>query len=135
MVLRLALFAEAIKGKLHQPQSVSSLPELLDITGLPKEEKAGLTLAIQALLYKTEVLLFRVEEEGFSLNDYFQGLKYLENMKPKKKIAFQALGIPGIGSLEIIEEAKKVCQKHKSILIINEKDLYDCLTAYSSKAK
>ncbi len=133
MVLRLALFAEAIKGKLHHPQLIGSLPELLDITGLPKEEKAGLTLAIQALLYQTEVLLFRVGEEGFSLEDYFKGLKYLETIKPKKKTAFQALGIPGVGSLEIIEAAKKVCQKHKSILIINEKDLYDCLTAYSIK--
>lgn len=134
MVLRLALFAEASRGRLHQPQFIRSLPELLNTAGLLKEEKAGLNLAIQALLYQTELLFFRVEEEGFSLSDYFQGLKYLETMKPKKLKPFHAICIPGVGSLEVIEKAKKVCQKHKSILVINEKDLYDCLTAGSRKS-
>ena len=133
MVLCLALFAEARMGKPEAPCQIRSVDELFTLTGLPKENKSGLNWAIQALLYQVELLFFRVEEEGFSENEYFQGLNYLE--KSLKKEPFQALALPGVGSLPILEKARMVCLKKKSLLIMNEEDLYDCLTSFSSKAR
>ncbi|MFA5250864.1 MAG: hypothetical protein WC371_05605 [Parachlamydiales bacterium] len=125
MALCLALFAEALKGRRQAPERIRSLDELLAVMGLPKEEKAGLNWAVQALLYRVELLFFRVAEEGFALEHYLEGLSYLEKMGGEP---FQVLALPGVGSWEIIEKARTVCKKKKSFLIMNEQDLYDCLT-------
>ncbi len=122
----LFLFGEAEKGDLCTPLLFRSLPELADRLGNPPEESEGILYAVQALLYERELIFFRIREEGFSHTDYMRGLHYLES-----KEAFPALSgicMPGVGSRELIEAAKPLCDLHQSCLIISEKDLYDYLT-------
>ena len=122
-----ALFGEAEKGKFKQPHRVVELPQLVETLGNPPPESEGLFFAIQALLYQRELLYFRVAEEGFSQIDYFQGLIYLQQKSQAGEI--NALCLPGVGDEKILEACHQVCQIHKSLLITNEKDLYDYLTS------
>lgn len=122
-MLKIAIFSEAEKGKFHFPYFIKNLEDLLEIVGNPKDS-LGIHIAVQTLLYKDEVIFFRVLEEGFSCKDYFLGLK---NLKEKiKKI--DGLALPGVGDSNIIKEAKKICDICGSFLIMSEKDLYDYLT-------
>lgn len=121
------LFGEAEKGEYCAPLLVRSLPHLIDILGNPPEESQGIPYAIQTLLFQRELIYFRVKEEGFSLSDYKKGLKILENEDLIPRLS--AICLPGIGDREIIEECTRLCHLHKSCMIINEKDLYDYLTA------
>lgn len=121
----IALFGEAEKGQFKKPYILKELPQLVDFLGNPPIESEGLFFAIQALLYKREIIYFRVEEEGFSKADYILGLKYLkENVKQ-----VNALCLPGVGDIEILDASHPVCEHHKSHLITTEKDLYDYLTS------
>ena len=122
-----ALFGEAEKGKFKTPYQLKSLPQLMDLLGNPPEESEGLFFAIQALLYDREVIFFRVAEEGFSSSDYFPGFKYLENYEKTKTV--NALCLPGVGDIEIINASQAICTIHKSCLITTQKDLYDYLTS------
>ena len=129
MIFKIALFGEAEKGHFHSPYSFHSVELLLDTLGNPPKDSQGICMAIQALMYKCHLIFFRVEEEGFSLNDYMQGLIFLENKKIINKL--HALAIPGVGDAKIIDSTKKVCDLYKSLLIITEKDFYDYLTSKS----
>lgn len=123
----LALFGEAERGEFQTAYYCKNLSQLSDYLGEPPtEESRGLHFAIQALLYERRVLFIRVHEEGFSLQDYLEGLSLLE----KKEIVPQinAICLPGVGSPEIIEATSNVCYVHKSFLIFTENDLYDYLT-------
>ena len=93
--------------------------------GHPPAESQGISYAVQALLYKKELIFFRVKEEGFSSQDYMRGLKIL---KKKATSSLTAICMPGVGDATIIDSSQTVCQIHKSFLIITEKDLYDYLT-------
>ncbi|MBX9744407.1 MAG: hypothetical protein K2X08_04265 [Chlamydiales bacterium] len=126
----IALFGEAEKGQFKKPHHVSSLGELVDTLGNPPVESEGLFFAVQSLLYKRKIIYFRVEEEGFSLADYFQGFKYLQENK-ETIAAVHALCLPGVGDTKIINASEPIRQKHKSVLITNQKDLYDYLTVCS----
>lgn len=121
-----ALFGEAEKGQFKKAHVVRELPQLIDTLGNPPPESAGLFFAIQTLLYQRELIYFRVEEEGFSLPDYFYGLTYLQNKEKIKQL--HALCLPGVGEPTIMEASQNICQMHKSLLITTEKDLYDYLT-------
>lgn len=123
----IVLFGEAEKGAFKTPHIFHRLPQLFDHLGNPPLESDGLCFAVQALLYKREVIYFRVEEEGFSIDDYVFGLKTLENKEKMKMV--HALCLPGVGDPEILALTKSVCYMHNSILITNQKDLYDFLTA------
>jgi len=123
----LALFGEAEKGQFHTPYVFHNLPQLVDLLGNPPSESQGLFLAIQALLYERELVYFRVQEEGFHKADYMAGFKHLENKNKIKKI--HALCLPGVGDKEILSAADIPCAIHQSLLIMNEKDLYDYLTS------
>jgi hypothetical protein len=126
MVLKIAIFGEAEKGNYGSLYKINSLDALFETFGNPPEDSYGLLLAIQALLYQSQLIFFRVEQEGFSVSDYLKGLKLL---KEKEKIhSLHALGIPGVGDEEIIHNASKACKLYKSLLILREKDLYDYLT-------
>lgn len=119
----MALFGEAEKGQFRKAYVLRELPQLVDTFGNPPEESQGISFAIQALLYRRELIYFRVEEEGFSTDDYLFGLRHLESVKK-----LHALCMPGVGEPEIMEVSKEVCDKHNSVLITSQKDLYDYLT-------
>ena len=122
----IALFGEAEKGQWKKPHIVKGLPELIDIFGNPPPESKGLFFAIQALLFEREVIYFRVQEEGFSKDDYFSGLNLLRTKDQIKRV--HALCMPGVGDKEIINASNPICEIHKTHLIISEQDFYDYLT-------
>ncbi|HEY4254788.1 MAG TPA: hypothetical protein VGM34_00390 [Chlamydiales bacterium] len=121
-----ALFGEAEKGQFHIPYYLKELPQLVDLLGHPPEESNGLFFAIQSLLFERELIFFRVENEGFSVADYFNGLKVLENKEKTQKL--HAICLPGVGDSKLLKASQSVCELHRSFLITTEKDLYDYLT-------
>lgn len=123
----IALFGEAEKGAFKYPHALGRLPQLMDLLGNPPKESEGLYFAIQSILYNREIIYFRVVEEGYSKNDYFFGLKYLEDREKVKQV--NALCLPGVGDPEILAASESICYIHKSLLITNQKDLYDFLTS------
>lgn len=123
----IVLFGESEKGAFKTPHILRKLPQLLDLLGNPPEESEGLFFAVQAILYNRDLIYFRVSEEGYSRPDYFTGLKYLEDREKVKKV--HALCLPGVGDPQILAASETVCHLHKSLLITNQKDLYDYLTS------
>ncbi len=121
-----ALFGEAQKGEFQGAYYCKTLGQLSDYLGEPpSQDSRGLQYAIQAILFQRGVLFFRVHEEGFSMQDYMQGLQFLE----KEKIpSLSAICLPGVGNHEIIERTTPVVEAHGSFLILSEDDLYDFLT-------
>lgn len=120
----MALFGEAERGQFRKAYVLRELPQLVDVLGNPPENSQGIHFAVQALLYRRELIYFRVEEEGFSGEDYFFGIKHLERVKK-----LHALCMPGVGALEILKASRPLCEKHKSVLLTSQKDLYDYLTS------
>lgn len=127
------LFGEAEKGDYCTPHLCRSLPQLADTFGNPPEETLGLFFAIQTLLFNKDIVFFRVKEEGFSLTDYRKGLRLLQVKEAIPLLS--AIYIPGIGDTELIQEVSDVCNIHKSLLVITQKDLYDYLTSLPQNAK
>lgn len=121
------LFGEAEKGEYCTPLVCRALPQLAEKLGNPPEESLGIHYAIQAMLYERELIYYRVQEEGFSTEDYFKGLKLLQNTDADLKIS--AICMPGVGDAEILDATLAVCKQHKSVLLLNEQDYYDFLTA------
>jgi hypothetical protein len=120
------LFGEAEKGTYCQATPCLSLIHLWDTFGSPPVDSKGLLFAIQALMFDRELLFFRVREEGFSKNDYFAGFNFLK----KEKIPnLAAICMPGTGDRELLEAALPICALTKSLLILNETDLYDFLSS------
>lgn len=120
------LFGAAERGRYQHPYFCETLAQLLDLFGQPPPDSRGIEMAIQALLYQHTLIFFRVQEEGFSLDDYQRGLYILEHghLVP----SFSALGIPGVGNPQIVQKSQEVCTLHKGILLFQENDLYDYLT-------
>src|ERR1700733_999761 len=106
----MALFGEAEKGAYHTPYYCESLPQLVDFFGNPPEESLGLFFAVQGLLYKRKVIFFRVKEEGYSLQDYFIGMRTLENQIVLPHL--EAIAIPGVGNSEIINAVTPLCHHY-----------------------
>lgn len=123
----IALFGASEKGQFQKPYMLHELPQLIDFLGNPPPESAGISFAVQSILYKREVLFFRVREEGFSNPDYLYGFKYLQDLQKVRNL--HALCLPGVGSPELLNASAPVCEIHKSPLITSQKDLYDYLTA------
>jgi len=121
-----ALFGEAEKGSWERPYVVKELPDLVDVLGNPPPESEGLFFAVQALLFKRQLIYFRVQDEGLSKTDYILGLQFLRNRKKVKKI--HALCLPGVGDRDILNVSSLICEMHKSPLITTQKDLFDYLT-------
>lgn len=122
----LALFGEAEKGTFRKPHLFRSLPQVMESLGHPPPESRGLYFAIQAMMYNYDLIFFRVEEEGFSYQDYFSGLKTLEKEDLFGNLS--AICLPGVGDSEIIDTVIPLCQVYQSIFITSESDLYDYLT-------
>jgi hypothetical protein len=127
MQYTIALFGEAEKGEFRTAYYCKTLEELAECLGEPpSRDSRGLDFAIQALLYQRGVVYFRVHEEGFSTQDYLQGLNALERKELFPCIT--ALCLPGVGNSEIITATDSICNLHQSFLILTEKDFYDYLT-------
>ncbi len=126
----IAMFGEAEKGEYSTAYFCQNLPQLVDNLGNPPPDSNGLYYAVQALLYHHRLFFVRVQEEGFSIQDYLRGLHFLETRNLLSKIA--AIAIPGVGDAEIIEAATPLCLAYHNILIISESDLYDYLTEISA---
>lgn len=122
----IALFGEAEKGSFNEGLICSEVTQLLDCYGNPPAESFGLYYAIQALLYNYQLIFFRVEHEGFSKQDYFNGIKILSESPVIRSV--HAICTPGVGDHTIINALMPLC----NILIMNEADLYDYLSSRRS---
>lgn len=127
----MALFGEAEKGEYHAPYYCETLSQLVDLFGNPPPESLGLHFAVQALLFKRKVIFFRVNEEGYSLQDYILGMRVLEKERNNNIPHLEAIGIPGVGNSEIIHAMTPLCIVHKSILFFSEKDFFDYMMQVS----
>lgn len=125
----MALFGEAEKGDFERGYFCETLSQLVDFLGNPPENSLGLYFAVQALLFKRQILFFRVEEEGYSLNDYLKGVHRLQESPHIRHL--EAIGIPGVGNAEIIMALKPVCHRFHSILFITEMDFFDYMMQIS----
>ncbi|KAF3362689.1 hypothetical protein PHSC3_000929 [Chlamydiales bacterium STE3] len=122
----IALFGEAERGEFTKGYQIKTLEELQDFFGNPPIDSQGLYFAIQALHYCHTLIFFRVQDEGFSLSDYMQGLILLEKSPFIDKIS--AICTPGVGNMEIIDAIIPVCLNHHHIFITSEPDFYDYLS-------
>lgn len=121
-----ALFGEAEKGDYRKPCLCQTVDQLLELFGNPPLHSRGIFYAIQILLYQHALLFFRVREEGFSQDDYLQGLYLLQ--KQPYLAGIDALCLPGVGDREIMAALDPICDLYHSLLITNESDFYDYLT-------
>ena len=119
----IALFGEAEKGSFSEGLICSEVTQLMDCYGNPPPDSSGLFYAVQALLYHYRLIFFRVEHEGFSKKDYFNGVKILSESPMIKSV--HAICTPGVGDHTIINALSPLC----NILIMNEADLYDYLSS------
>lgn len=126
MQYRVFVFGESQKGELCTPTRLCVLGELMERFGHPPLHTMGIDYAVQTLLFKRELIFYRVHEEGFSREDYLRGLKLLYNHGTKMNLS--AVCLPGVGDREIVEQTASICQKIGSLIILSEKDLYDYLT-------
>ncbi len=120
------LFGEAEKGQLRRPIPCRCLSELAETFGNPPAESQGLFYAIQALLFERRLIYFRVEEEGFSIEDYKRGLHMLRNREVQEYPS--AICMPGMGDAYILEGGSERGFLFHRLLITTEKDFYDYLT-------
>src|SRR5207244_2319344 len=100
-ILTIALFGEAEKGEYNYPYFFENLPQLVDYLGHPPQDSWGLFYAVQAILFRRNLIYFRVKQEGFSHTDYFTGLRLLADREHFNSIS--AICAPGVGSMEIID--------------------------------
>ncbi|BAA98987.1 hypothetical protein [Chlamydia pneumoniae] len=124
MKFTVALFGEAEKGSYDTAYFCRSLVDLHNYLG--DVSSPGITLAIKTLLSDYNVVYFRVREEGYCVDSYFFGLHFLNTQATLKNII--AIGLPGVGNQHIIEASRSLCQKHNSLLLFFDHDLYDLLT-------
>ncbi len=123
----IVFFGESERGEFRKGYYCQSLPQLADTLGEPTGDRSqGLALAIRSILFQYPVLFFRVEEEGFSRQDYLFGLQQLRTEKTMPPLA--AVCLPGVGDGDIIEASDQICHSYHSVLILTEKDFYDYLT-------
>ena len=120
------LFGEAEKGPYRSPLRCSSIGQLYDQLGNAPPQTEGLFYALQALMLDLGLIYFRVQQEGYSADDYLEGLHLLRKKPAASDLT--AIGIPGVGDAALIDAAAEVCRLYRSVLLLSEKDLYDYLT-------
>jgi len=124
--MNIFLFGAAEKGELCKPIYLHSLDQLLEILGNPPETSEGILCAIQALLLNNSLIYFRVEEEGFSYENYLKGFRLLHKEGLIMKVS--AVCMPGMANSEIWDVLLPICRNFRIIILMSEKDLYDYLT-------
>lgn len=127
MVYTIALFGEAERGEFRTAYYCQNLEQLDEFFGNPPQNSKGLYYAVQALLFKRNIIFFRVMEEGFSIQDYLAGVSLLEKQELIRQL--DAICIPGVGDPQVLNAMQPICQHYHSILISNEADFYDYLTS------
>ena len=120
-----ALFGEAEKGEYKTAYFCRDLYQLAVNLGHPPPDSKGLHMAVQTLLYDYNLIFFRVEEEGFSIQDYLQGLRFLSHNQFVQDLT--AICLPGVGDNQIFEAAKPIYEMYRSLIVTTEVDLYDYL--------
>lgn len=130
MIYTIALFGEAEKGEFRTAYFCQNLEELDEYFGNPPPQSKGLYYAVQALLFKRNLIFFRVMEEGFSIQDYLSGARLLEQQRLIPHL--DAICAPGVGDPAVLNALQPICQHYHSILISSEADFYDYLTSTSS---
>lgn len=126
-IYTIALFGEAEKGEFRTAYFCQNLIQLDEFLGNPPEESRGLHYAVQALLFHRNLIFIRVPEEGFSSDDYMEGLHLLESQELIPHL--DAICTPGVGDQTIIDAILPICHRYHSILITSESDFYDYLTS------
>jgi len=121
-----ALFGEAERGAFGKLLYFKTVQDLSFTLGNPPEDTIALGLAVQALMFRRDLIFVRVENEGFSKKNYLEGLHLLDEHPPANPLA--AICLPGVGDKEIVNASLDCCRRHKSVLMMNERDLYDFLT-------
>lgn len=129
MIYTIALFGEAEKGEFRTAYYCQNLEELDQFFGNPPPSSRGLFYAVQALLFNRNLIYFRVNEEGFSVQDYLSGADMLGQQQLLAHL--DAICIPGVGDPQVINAMQPLCDKYHSILITSEADFYDYLTSYN----
>ena len=124
------IFGESKEGEFHKFLFLKTLPDLAEALGEPTETGLGVHIAIQSILSNRDVLFYKVKEEGFHADHYLLGFKQLENEFHSTPLA--AIALPGVSSANILELASSLCNQHRSIILFNEKDLYDLMTQSKS---
>ena len=123
----LFIFGQSEKGSFCRPTLCRHVIDLVQQFGHPPAMTYGLFYATQTPLFERPCIFFRVEEEGFSTKDYLKGLDILKS--DWEGINIEAIGMPGVGNLELIEKTERIFTKKRSLILINEKDLFDFLTS------
>lgn len=123
----IALFGEAERGEFKTAYFCRSLEDLAVYLGEAPKDSQGIFFGVQALLYRCQLIFVRVQEEGYSHDDYRLGLRLLQNRDFIPRLS--AIALPGVGDPNIIDASMPVCDIYKSLLITTEKDLYDYLTS------
>lgn len=118
----IALFGEAEKGLYRTPHLCKSLHDLSYYFGNPPDDSRGMYYAIQAILYERDLIFLRVEEEGYSVDDYLAGFKVLKDQQ------LAAICMPGVHENRILNAIQPIIDLYQSILITNEADFYDYMT-------
>lgn len=129
----IALFGESEKGDFHRGHYCTSLDQVVDTLGNAPPDTQGLYYATQVLLFRKDLLFFRVHEEGFSQSDYFEGLEYLQEHLLPEIPPLAAICAPGVGNEEIIEDILSLCSLYNSVFITNEADLFDYLAIHPKR--
>ncbi|NGX57122.1 MAG: hypothetical protein K940chlam3_00005 [Chlamydiae bacterium] len=122
----IVLFGESERGDYRIPYYCRSMHQLYENLGQPAPDSEGIHFAVQALLHDFYLIFFRVKEEGYSYQDYYEGFWQLEQRPLESRLS--AICIPGVGNCEVIESVSSLCVNHRSILIMSESDFYDYLT-------
>lgn len=126
-IYTVALFGEAERGEFRTAYFCQNLEQLDEYFGNPPPHSQGLYYAVQALLFRRNLIFFRVLEEGFSIQDYVTGVRLLEQQQAIPTL--DAICIPGVGDPVVLNALQPLCQQYHSILISSESDFYDYLTS------
>lgn len=124
----IALFGEAERGLYKKGYFLEELDQLADIFGNPPPDSLGLFYATQALLYRFPLIFFRVQEEGFSTEDYLEGARILSESPLAGRV--RAICSPGVGDHRLINTLTDFCEARRQIFITTERDFIDYLHAY-----
>ncbi len=125
---RVVVFGESTKGVCAHPYQPRDLVDLELLLGHPPEGSHGLYLATQTMLLEHELVFFRVDEEGYSPQDYWMGARVLSELN-NRRVTIDAVGLPGVGDAEIIAAVERSLKGRVPLLFMNERDLYDFLSS------